>query len=106
MANTTELIVTISTPRIRLLHGYTLVHRGLCHPQAWGGLMLETTIWVVAHHKPLSPFFSVQSSTTVAPSPYPSNADRRSCTRASTVALSQQHPPSQSNPCQRRRTLV
>ncbi|MED6121381.1 hypothetical protein PIB30_029633 [Stylosanthes scabra] len=35
-----------------------------------------------------SSFFSVQSSTAVVPSPYPSNANRRSRTRASAVAPS------------------
>ncbi|MED6200319.1 hypothetical protein PIB30_083939 [Stylosanthes scabra] len=52
MAIRTELIVMISTPRIRL-PGYTLVRRGLCHLQVWGGLMPETTIWHSAHPPPV-----------------------------------------------------
>ncbi|MED6151186.1 hypothetical protein PIB30_080010 [Stylosanthes scabra] len=41
-----ELIVMMSTPRIGPLPGYTLVHKGPCHLQVWGGLMPRTTIRV------------------------------------------------------------
>ncbi|MED6220644.1 hypothetical protein PIB30_046787 [Stylosanthes scabra] len=36
MAIRTELIVIISTAKIRPLPGYTLVHRGPCHLRVWG----------------------------------------------------------------------
>ncbi|MED6151315.1 hypothetical protein PIB30_081330 [Stylosanthes scabra] len=45
MAVRTELIMIISTPKIRPLPSYTLVYKGPCHLQVWGGLMSETTIW-------------------------------------------------------------